>query len=76
MHLIFDERIDLIIIRLLFSYKTKYISICLQKIDNIETVFTFFQKSIEKNIQNVDWNAFENDHEIFFDKLTIFNNIH
>ena len=54
MYLILDEQINLIIIRFLFSYKAKSISICLQKINNIETVFTFFQKSIEKNIQNFD----------------------
>ena len=76
MHLIFNKRIDLMIVRLLFSYKTKNISICLQRIDNIETIFTFFQKSVEKDIQNVDWNVFKNDHIIFLDKLTIFNKVH
>ena len=54
MHLTFNERINLMIARFLFSYKTKSISICLQKIDDIEIVFTFFQKLIEKSIQNVD----------------------
>ena len=76
MHLTFDERIDLMITRLLFSYKTEDILICLQRTDDIETVFTFSQKSVEESIQNVDWDVFESDHKVFFDKLTISNKTH
>ena len=54
MYLTFDERIDLMIIRYLFSYKTENISINLQRINDIKIVFRFPQKSIEKDTQNVD----------------------
>ena len=54
MHLALDERIDLVVARLLFPYKAEGIPICLQRTGGTEAVLTFPQEPVEEGIQNVD----------------------
>ena len=54
MHLALDKRIDLVVARHLFPYKTQGIPICLQRTSGTKAVLTFPQELVEEGMQNVN----------------------
>ena len=54
MHLALDERIDLVVARHLFPYKTEGIPIGLQRTSGTKAVLPFPQEPVEEGTQNVD----------------------
>ena len=74
MHLALDERIDLVVARLLFPYKTQCIPIGLQRTSGTEAVLPFPQEPVEEGIQNVDGNAFEGGYGILLSILAVSGN--
>jgi len=54
MHLALDERIYLVVARLLFPYNAEGIPTCLQRAGGTKAVLSFPQEPVEESIQNVD----------------------